>query len=353
MTDHITTDPRRLGMGIVGCGGAAADVARAVASVPDLAITGVCCRDLAAAESLAGTVGANAYATLAEMLAADAVQAVYVAVPHDMLAPIAAQVLDAGRHALVEKPVALSLDALDDLAERADRHGRTLGVFYEMRFAPVVTEAARLVRGGAIGRVTAVRIRTVIDKSPDYWSIGLSGRSQNPWRGQAARAGGGVVLMNSSHQLDIVAAVTGLAVTQVFGVRATNVAGIDVEDTAAAVLGYTDGVVGSLVAGAHVPGATDGETIEIDGDAGQVVLEPYAGQLRVYLRRPWEGLSGGAWLEPVVGADDPFVTALAAFTEAALTGERPPVGAPEARAVLATVLGLYRSSAEGCAVDVG
>jgi UDP-N-acetyl-2-amino-2-deoxyglucuronate dehydrogenase len=353
MTIPLATVPRTVGLGIIGCGGAAADVARAVVSVPGVAVTGVCCRDLAAAEALAGPLGATGYATLDGMLAAAAVDAVYVAVPHDLLAPLAAQVLDAGRHVLVEKPAALSLDALDGLAELAARQRRTLGVFYEMRFAPVVLEAARLVRDGAIGRITAVRIRTIIDKPFDYWSVGLSGRSINPWRGQSARAGGGVVLMNSSHQLDIVAAITGLSVRRVFGIRATNVPGIDVEDTAAGVLSYSDGAVGSLVAGAHVPGATDGETIEIDGDAGQVVLEPYARQLRVYLRRPWAELPAGQWLEPEVGTGDQFAAALRAFTEAALSGTRPPVGAPEARAVLATILGLYRSSAEGRAVDLG
>ena len=269
MTIPFATDPRTLGLGIVGCGGAAADVIGAVASVPHLAVAGVSCRDVGAAEALARPVGGQGFASLDALLAVDAVQAVYIAVPHDLLAPIARRVLDAGRHALVEKPMAISLEALDDLAERADARRLTLGVFFEMRFAPVVVEAARIVRGGAIGRVTAVRIRTIIDKSPDYWSAGLSGRSISPWRGQAARAGGGVVLMNSSHQLDIVAAVTGLTVTRVFGIRATNVPGIDVEDTAAAVLSYSDGAIGSLVAGAHVPGALDGETIELDGEAGQ------------------------------------------------------------------------------------
>ena len=64
-------------------------------------------------------------------------------------------------------------------------------------------------------------------------------------------------------------------------------------------------------------------------------------------------LPAGRWHEPEVGSADPFVAALGGFTEAALTGAPPPVGAPEARAALATILGLYRSSAEGCAVDLG
>ena len=352
MTSPRPSGDQALGLGIVGCGGAAADVARAVATVPGLSVAGVYCRDLAAAETLARSAGGRAYATLDDLLAADAVEAVYVAVPHDLLAPIAAKVLDAGRHALVEKPLALTLEAIDDLAERAAQQRLTLGVFFEMRFAPVVVEAARLVRGGAIGRVTAVRIRTLIDKPLDYWNLGLSGRSVNPWRGQAARAGGGVALMNSSHQLDMVAAITGLSATSVAGTIATTVPGIDVEDTAAAVLSYSNGAIGNLAAGAHVPGASEDETVDIDGEQGQVTVEAYAGRLRVYLRRPWHDLPAARWLEPSVGSGDPFVAALTAFTEAALSGNRPLVGAPEARAVLATILGLYESSATGQRITV-
>jgi predicted dehydrogenase len=341
-----------LGLGIVGCGGAAADVCRAVASVPELSVVGLHDRDLALAEDLAQTTGGRAYVTLAELLASAAVQAVYVALPHDLLAPVAMQVLEAGRHVLVEKPMALSLADADALSALAARRGLTVGVFFEMRFAPVAVAAARLVREGAIGQVRAVRIRTLIDKSPEYWRIGLSGRSLNPWRGQAARAGGGVVLMNTSHQLDMVAAITGLDVTRVAGSVATTTAGIDVEDTAAAVLAFSNGAIGSIVAGAHVPGAIDDELIEIDGSLGQLTLEAYVGVLRLFLRQPFEDLPAGEWLDPEVGEGDAFAGALTAFAAAARAGTRPVVGVPEARQVLATILGLYRSSAEGRVIDL-
>ncbi len=341
-----------LGLGIVGCGGAAADVCRAVAGVPELSVVALHDRDLALAEELARTTGGQACATLEELLAADAVQAVYIALPHDLLAPVAMQVVASGRHVLVEKPMALSLADADALGELAAARGLTVGVFFEMRFAPVAEAAARLVQSGAIGEVRAIRIRTLIDKSPDYWTLGSSGRSLSPWRGQSARAGGGVVLMNTSHQLDMVSAITGLGVTRVMGSIGTTTPGIDVEDGAAAVLTYGDGVIGSIVAGAHVPGAADGETIEIDGALGHLELEAYAGVLRVFLRRPFEGLPSARWMEPEVGNEDAFVGALAAFAAAARDGTRAIVGVPEARQVLATILGLYRSSAEGRVVDL-
>ncbi len=342
-----------LGLGVVGCGGAAADVCRAVAGVPSLVVAATHDRDADLAEDLARATGGRAHATLETLLADEGVGMVYIALPHDLLAPMALRALRAGKHVLAEKPMAITLTSLDELAQEATRSGRALGVFYEMRFAPVALAAARLVRGGAIGRVRAIRIRTLIDKAASYWQVGLSGRSRSPWRGQAVHAGGGVILMNSSHQLDLVAAITGLSVERVTGTIATTVPGIDVEDSGAAVLGYAGGAIGTLVASAHAPGVLDGETIEIDGDQGQVMLEAYAGVLRVYLRRPWQGIRAGEWLEPMVDDGDALVGALDVFAAAVLAGTRPPVGAPEARAVLATVLGLYRSSDEGRVIDLG
>jgi UDP-N-acetyl-2-amino-2-deoxyglucuronate dehydrogenase len=337
---------RTFGLGIVGCGGAAADVARATGATPGLSVVAVHDLDRDRADELAAATGARAHETLASLLRDEHVQIVYVAVPHDLLAPIARAALLGGRHVLVEKPMATTVEAIDDLQALARTRERTLGVFYEMRFAPAATAARQLVRGGAIGRVNAVRIRTLIDKPPDYWRVGLTGRSESPWRGQLARAGGGVVLMNASHQFDLVASITQLAVTSVAGLIDTVRSGIDVEDSASAIFGFSNGAIGSLTAGAHVPGAIDEETLEIDGSLGQLTLDPYSGRLAVYLRRAWHGRPSGRWLQIEVDGSDPFVPALTSFVTAVRSASRPAVGAPEARAVLATVKAIYLSAAE-------
>jgi len=341
------------GLGIVGCGGAAVDVARATRATQDLSVVAVHDADRALADDLSVATGARVHDTLASLLTDAHVQVVYVAVPHDLLAPIARTALLAGRHVLVEKPMAITVEAIDDLATLASAQQRTLGVFYEMRFAAAAIAARTLVRGGAIGRIHAVRIQTLIDKPPDYWRVGLTGRSASPWRGRIARAGGGVVLMNTSHQLDLVASITGLEVVSVAGLIDTISSGIDVEDTAAAVLRFSNGAIGSLTAGAHVPGAIDGETLEIEGSLGQLRLHPYSGRLAAYLRRPWHGKPSGRWLELEVERNDPLVAALRSFVASVRTSARPAVGAPDARAVLATVKAIYRSAAEGRAVRPG
>jgi UDP-N-acetyl-2-amino-2-deoxyglucuronate dehydrogenase len=342
-----------LGLGIVGCGGAAVDVARAATRTRSLSVVAVHDLDRALAAELAVATGARTHETLASLLADARVQIVYIAVPHHLLAPIATMALSVGHHVLVEKPMATTVEAIDDLDDLAQTRGLTLGVFYEMRFAPAAIAARTLVRGGAIGRIRAVRIRTLIDKPSDYWRGGLTGRSRSTWRGDIARAGGGVVLMNASHQLDLVASITRLRVFRVAGTIGTFTPGIEVEDTAAAAFMFSNGAIGSLTAGAHVPGAIDAETLEIDGSLGQLTLAPYAGRLAVYLRRPWRDRPAGQWLEIEANGNDPFVPALRSFVRAVLAASRPVVGAPEARAVLATVQAIYLSAAEDRPVQLG
>lgn len=343
--------PVPLGLAIVGCGGAGADVARAVGRVPGLTLVAAHDRDEALARDLAASAGATVHGSLASLLDDERVDVVYLALPHDLLAPVARDVLLAHRHALVEKPMATTTGDIDALAALAERTGRTLGVFYEMRFSPAAVAAREIVQGGSIGEIVGIHIRTLIDKAPNYWRFGYSGRSESGWRGEKARAGGGVVLMNTSHQLDIIAMVTGLTVVRVAGHTRTRTAGIDVEDEAVAVLRFSNGALGTLVAGAHVAGA-DGETIEIVGELGRLVLDPYAGELVQVAR----GGPSRVVIPAHGGSNDwgNFGAALAAFADAARASLPSPVGAPEARRVLATVEALYESSAlDGEPIRVG
>jgi len=210
-------DGPKLRFGIIGCGGAAMPVAEALAASPVAALTAAYDLNPALAQDVAKRFGARAHASLEALLADADVQAVYIAVPHSQLAPLAAQALRAGKHALVEKPLALSVAEAEALVALADAHGLGLGVNYDLRQSAQAQQARDLVRAGAIGEIFAVRIQTLIDKPASYWQAGYSGRWVSSWRASQAQAGGGVTLMNSSHQLDIVRFITGLEVARVSG----------------------------------------------------------------------------------------------------------------------------------------
>lgn len=339
-------DLTKIPFGIIGCGGAAVPVASALAGSDVATLKAVHDRDPALARDLGEQWGVPCLDGLDEVLADPALQAVYIAVPHQALAPLAHRALEAGKHVLVEKPMALTLADADALIALADTRGLALGVFYEMRHTTAHQQARDLVQAGVLGNITAVRLQTVIDKSPDYWQRGLSGRSISPWRASKAQAGGGVVLMNTSHGLDALRFITGLEVVSVSAQIDTWVPGVEVEDTAAATLRFNNGAIGSLFAGAHLAGGGD-ESCDLYGTQGQLRLPDTYGHdpLRLYLRQAAGDFSAGVWHSLPQSPVNCYALAVDDFARAVQRGEPAPTSGRDARAVLATVLGLYQSAA--------
>jgi UDP-N-acetyl-2-amino-2-deoxyglucuronate dehydrogenase len=344
-----------VGLGVVGAGGAALDVVRAAAGSSAVRVVAIHGRDSGRAADLAARVGARVHATLDDLLADREVEAAYVALPHDLLANTAIAVLGSGRDVLVEKPLAIGRDGIAEVRAAATAANRSVGALFELRHVTTVVAATDLVRSGAIGEVRLVRIRTLIDKPPAYWTSGPTGRVVDPWRASLARAGGGVVLMNAIHQLDLVRAMTGLEIVRVAAETEAGVAGVEVEDVAAATLRFANGAIGSLVAHAHAPGAASEETIEIDGTEGALRLgDPYAQspRLGLWLRAPVADHPAGRWIEIVAPAVDPWAAAVDDFAAAIRTGRPPVPGLDDAESALATVLAIYESAERGTVVDV-
>jgi predicted dehydrogenase len=339
----------RVNFSIIGCGGAAVPVGEAISTSPLAALAAVYDVDLSLARDFGESYRVPFTGDVEVLLGDPSVQAVYIGVPHDLLAPLARRALEAGKHVLVEKPMALTLADADALIARAEARRLALGVFYEMRYAAPFVQARELIRAGALGRIIGVRIQTLIDKSESYWRSGLSGRSANPWRGQKARAGGGVVLMNTSHQLDAIHYITGLEVVSVSAEVGTLTAPVEVEDIAAATLRFSNGAVGSLFAGAHLAGARVGsEHFDLFGTHGQLrVPDAYGdGGLQVYLRQAWGDIPANVW-HTVPGSEaQVYAEAVEAFARAVQRGEPAPTNGHDARRVLATVLAIYQAAAE-------
>lgn len=349
------TRARPLGLGIVGCGGAALDVVRSLGGSRSARVVAVHDREPAPAADLAARTGARVHSRLDDLLADPGVEAVYVALPHDLLAATAIAALQAGRHVLVEKPLATSRAEVERVRAAADAAGRSVGVMFELRHIAIVAAATNLVRSGALGRIRVVRIRTLIDKPSAYWTSGPTGRVADPWRASRARAGGGVVLMNAIHQLDVLRAVTGLEVVRVGAETAAGIDGVEVEDVAVATLRFDDGAVGSLVASAHAPGANAGETIEIDGTGGALRLgDPYTAtpRLDLFLRAASGDQPAGQWIAIEPAVIDPWAAALDDFAHAIRAGRAPVPGIDDAQAALATVLAIYESAERRTVVDV-
>jgi predicted dehydrogenase len=343
-----------LRFGMIGCGSASIPVCEAITALPDIELTAVYDLNSELANDISQRFDTRPVATLDALLADPRVDVIYTAVPHHLLTPLTHKVLEAGKHALTEKPLSTSLEEMDRLIAFAASRKLTLGVFYEMRYAPAHALARELIQADAIGRIIGIQIQTLIDKPLRYWQSGYDARSPSPWRGMKAQAGGGVVLMNTSHLLDALFYITDLNVIRVSGQVDNLASNVEVEDMAAATLCFDNGAIGSLIAGAHIHGSHNEERCFIYGTEGQIRLpDPYGTDpLQVYLKRSWEDLAADQWHSLPTYPVPVYQQAIADFARAVQSGGCVPIDAYAARRVLAVVLGIYRSAAENRIISI-
>ena len=347
-------ETKPLRFGIIGCGSASVPVCEAITSSSLTELTAVYDVNHDLANDISQRFHVPMTSTLDELLTNPKVDAVYVAVPHYLLASLTNQSLKAGKHTLTEKPMGISLEEIDELTAFAKSRNLALGVFYEMRYAPAHDTARELVQAGAIGKIVGVQIQTLIDKPLSYWHSGYTGRSINPWRSIKEQAGGGVVLMNTSHLLDAVTYITELRVTNVSAEVGTLTANVEVEDFATATLRFDNGAIGSLMAGAHIIGARNDECCCIYGTEGQIRLpDPYANNpLQLFLKRAWDKFEAGRWHslqnEPV----PVYKSAIEDFARSVQSGKCVPINGHDARYVLSVVLSIYQSAKEKRMISV-
>ncbi|MHB8532373.1 MAG: Gfo/Idh/MocA family protein [Solirubrobacteraceae bacterium] len=181
----------RLRVGIVGCGLIGAKRAEALAREDKL----VACYDIdgAAAAALAEQHGAAVCADLHSLLA-HAPDVVAVAVVHDQLAAIALEALAAGAHVLLEKPGGVSSEQIDELIAAEQASGRMVKVGFNHRFHPAIARAAAEVHGGHHGELLHLRARYGHGGRPGY---------DREWRADPRRSGGGELIDQGMHLLDL------------------------------------------------------------------------------------------------------------------------------------------------------
>jgi predicted dehydrogenase len=217
-----------LSVGIVGCG--LIGRKRAEALGPNDRVVG--CFDLmpAAARSLAADHGAAACDSLKALLDLDP-DVVVVAVSHDQLAGLAERVLGGGAHVLVEKPAGLGTAQIERLQEAAERSGRRVKVGFNHRFHPGIARAAEEVHSGAHGELLHLRGR--------YGHGGRLGYDRE-WRADPARSGGGELIDQGMHLLDLTHWIAG-ALPLHSALLRTQFWDTPVEDNAALILGEATG----------------------------------------------------------------------------------------------------------------
>lgn len=250
----------KLRFGIIGCGVIGPTHAEAIAELSDLAeLVAVADVIPERANSLAAKNNAQAYTDYHEMLARTDIDIVDVCVPSGLHAAIAIDVLKSGKHVIIEKPVDISLEAIDELQRVQLASGKKATVISQHRFSPDVQKLKKAVEEGRLGRLTMGNSYTHWWRSQQYYNSG-------EWRGTWALDGGGALMNQSIHYIDLIQWIMG-GVETISAFTATLCHDIEVEDTATANVRFKNGAIGVIqgCTSAH-PGSA--QRLEVYGDKG-------------------------------------------------------------------------------------
>lgn len=252
-----------VGMATVGSvGGIGRAHTREILQMESARLVGVHDIDTEAAQGQAHEHGVGFYQTIEDLLVDEDVDAITIGTPHPLHHTIAMQAIQAGKHVLTEKPIAATLTQADEMVAAARKAGVTLGVVFQHRFRPEVVRMHELVEGNALGRLYRTMLVTSAFRTQYYYD-------RADWRGIWGKAGGGVLLNQAVHFIDLFQWLGGMP-RVVYGVAGTLAHDIEVEDSASAVLEYEDGAQGLVQCDTVQPSAQ--ELIELWGERGGLVL---------------------------------------------------------------------------------
>jgi predicted dehydrogenase len=342
--------PESIGIGIVGAGIIGQVHANALKDIDGARIVAVADPREDAGRSLADSHGAAWYAGYTDLLANDDVSLVVLATPSGLHADQTVLAAQAGKHIVTEKPMAITADGLDCMIQATEEAAVELAVIFQNRLSADIIRVKRGIEAGMLGTTVFGNASVHWFRNQDYYDA--NGR----WRGTWELDGGGALMNQSIHTIDLAQWIMG-GVASVSADVATLNHDIETEDTATATVRYNSGALGTIQ-GSTAAGKDWPVTVEIVGTGGKALIE--GGRLV-----QWEGdsdltdyvLTAGdlafvdGWMP-----DEPFGAShrrqLRLIIDALRDGETPPVPAREARNAVDIILAMYESARTGSRVSI-
>jgi predicted dehydrogenase len=217
------------------------------------------------AQDLASKLNLNkAYDSHEALIADPDIDVVCICTPSGMHADHTVRAMRAGKHVVVEKPMEISLEACDRMIEAAHETGKKLTVISQHRFDPATIQVKEAIDSGKLGHIILATASVKWWRKQHYYDVA-------PWRGTWAGDGGGSLMNQGVHTVDVLQWITG-GIESVFGHTKTAAHTIETEDIAVAALKFNCGAVGTLTAStAAFPGSP--ARIEIYGTEGSAIIE--------------------------------------------------------------------------------
>ena len=249
--------------------------------------------------------------------------AVIVALPHQLHAPAILAAAEAGKHILCEKPMCTTLEEADVILDAVARSGVTYMSAHNQLFTPVVREAKRMLDEGMIGRLRWLRTQDCFVAGADSM--------HGTWRGSVASQGGGELIDTGYHPSYLLLYLAGAPVAEVRGSMSRFHMNIEGEDTASVQVRFENGVLGEILTSwaMRLPYGT--HQLHLVGEKGELFG---SGNELFYL--PAGFTEPAKYLLPTIVST--FTEEIGHFADCLLTGNRPLHGAKEGRAVLELIL---------------
>ena len=231
----------QIGLAIIGSTGIIGRVhIEAMRGLESCRLVGINARRQEPLRQQADELGTRLFPTLDDVLADDEVDAIVIATPHPSHLEITARAAAAGKHVLAEKPLGVTPSEAEAQITACHNAGVKLGVLFNNRFRPEAAKMRQLLDEGAIGDVYRSEMSSAMLRTQDYYD-------RLDWRGRWDAEGGGALLNQGIHGIDMYQWLAGLPET-VLGMVSTLKHDVEVEDYATALLGYAGGVHGVYIA---------------------------------------------------------------------------------------------------------
>ena len=334
---------RELGVGLVGAGAISGAHVAAVRGAPGARLVAVAEPREEAGRELAGENGAEWRPDIEGLLARSDVDVVVLGTPSGLHPEQAVLAARAGKHVVTEKPPAITLEGADRMIAACREAGVTLSCIFQNRFARDALRLKRAVEKGLLGRPVMGNAFVHWRRPREYY--GAAGG----WRGTYALDGGGALMNQSIHTIDLLRWVMG-PVESLSAYAATLARGIEAEDTASVALRFESGALGCIqgMTSAHANSPARLEILGTEGAAalagsGLILWEPARDEEVLDARdvaSTHEAREGEPWTRL-------HEMQFRLIVEALREGGQPPVRGEEARAALEVVLAAYESARTG------
>jgi len=262
----VSTIPPKVRFAVVGAGVIGKHHGLVISELAEeIELVAVADHALEKAEKITSERGGKAFSTLTEALSVTDIDVVVVCTPTGSHAEVAIEALAAGKHVIIEKPAEVSLDRTDQIIAAQRQASKVVTVISQHRFDPATEIALTAIRNGELGRLTS-GIASI-----DWWR-GQSYYDSGDWRGTWALDGGGALMNQGVHTVDLLVATMGRPV-EVFAYTGTLAhQRVETEDVAVAVVKFSSGALGVLHATtAAFPGLS--ARLQVHGDKGSIVID--------------------------------------------------------------------------------